>query len=143
MVQIQYPSMLQLVGVRTVMYKYSICLIHSTAVMLCLAHGLCLGNAQPGCFSTDEYGLYIYLMATLSSAALLALAISSTIFIIVTIILIGGKARAQRDLKLARETTKEMTEVVYEEVDLNQQAELAPSIISTRDNIAYDHVPKI
>ena len=60
-----------------------------------------------------------------------------------TIILIGGKARAQRDLKLARETTKEMTEVVYEEVDLNQQAELAPSIISTRDNIAYDHVPKI
>ena len=31
----------------------------------------------------------------------------------------------------------------YEEVALNQQAELAPSIIFTRDNIAYGCVPKI
>ena len=104
-------------------------------------HGTVLiGNI--GCFSGKDYGLY--LTATIGSAALLALAISSTVFIIVTFILIRGKTRAQRDLKLARETTvtKEMTTVDYEEVDLNQQAELAPCIISTRDNIAYDHVPK-
>ena len=96
-----------------------------------------IGNTV--CFSGEDYGQY--LTAAFSSAALLALAISSIVFIIVTVFLIRGKARAQRDLQLAREATKETTTVDYEEVDLNQQAELAPPTISTRDNIAYDHVP--
>ena len=70
-----------------------------------------------------------------SSLSLFTLAISICIFIIVTTILVRGKAKVQSELKLAREfQAKGAQATQYEEIDIAQPPR---RVVNVRENIAY------
>ena len=102
---------------------------------------LILYEASPSCNSSDFIGLY--LAVSFGSASLLMLVLSSTVFIIVTISLLRSKAKVTRELMQARESIEGPVTADYEDIviELDQQSETVSSGISTKDNVAYDHVP--
>ena len=95
-----------------------------------------IGNAA----SLNDSSFDLLLSTSIGSISLLILAVSTTLFIIVTFILVKDRSKIKRDLQQAQET--KASRVNYENIDLNQQPEgdIALSIIPTTDNVAYGHV---
>ena len=95
-----------------------------------------IGNAA----SLNDSSFDVLLSTSIGSISLLILAVSTTLFIIVTFILVKDRAKIKRDLQQAQEI--KVSRVNYEDIDLNQQSEgdIALSIIPTTDNVAYGYV---
>ena len=83
--------------------------------------------------SGEAVDTYYYMTITISvgSVSLLLLALSYTVFTLVTTALVKGKTKLQRELKQVRDASSTNTRVCYEEIDLN---------VVTEDNVAYGRV---
>ena len=111
--------------------NYSKCLQNCYVNILVLV--VCLGTD-----SLNHSSFGVLLATGVGSIALLILIISSILFITAISILAKFRAKITRDLNQEQEATNRTD---YEEVEINQRSE--PSIISTMDNIAYDHISPI
>ena len=71
----------------------------------------------------------------ITALAIIILGVLPTVFISVTVILARNKARALKDLQLAKKSTQILKEnATYEEISLT------PLEIGTSENIAYGHL---
>ena len=80
---------------------------------------------------TVETYYYMTIIISVGSVSLLLLALSYTVFTLVTTALVRGKAKLQRELKQVRDASSTNTRACYEEIDLN---------VVTEDNVAYGRV---
>ena len=71
------------------------------------------------------------MVTTITSAAW---AVTTAVFIAVTVTLVRGKARIKRELDKARHDAKMKGVAAFEEMDFDQ---VSPTVIDTSENVAY------